>query len=123
MHRVQKFLPLCTSPFEKNALKKATEQVAFLVILLRSCGGSNPHFAYSLRSYTSTHSFEDGIGGAVATTEASAKHQNLYEVAGALYFFLHQRNEWHNEATPLNVREPSVALPEGLCRMAEGGNT
>ena len=38
-------------------------------------------------------------------------------------FFLHQRNEWHNEATPLNVREPSVALPEGLCRMAEGGNT
>ena len=27
---------------------------------------------------------EDGIGGAVATTEASAKHQNLYEVAGAL---------------------------------------
>ena len=20
--------------------------------------------------------------------------------------FLHQRNEWHNEATPLNVREP-----------------
>ncbi len=37
--------------------------------------------------------------------------------------FLHQRNEWHNEATPLNVREPSVALPAGLCRMANGGNT
>ena len=37
--------------------------------------------------------------------------------------FLHQRNEWHNEATPLNVREPSVSLPAGLCRMAEGGNT
>ena len=37
--------------------------------------------------------------------------------------FLHQRNEWHNEATPLNVRAPSVSLPVGLCRMAEGGNT
>ena len=66
---------------------------------------------------------EDGIGGAVATTEASAKHQNLYAVAGALCFFLHQSDKWHNEATPLNVREPSVALPVGLCRMAEGGNT
>ena len=32
----------------------------------------------------STYSFEDGIGGAAATTVASAKHQNLYEVAGAL---------------------------------------
>ena len=42
---------------------------------------------------------------------------------GCAVIFLHQRNEWHNEATPLNVREPSVALPEGLCRMAEGGNT
>ena len=40
--------------------------------------------AYSKRSYTSTHLFEDGIGGAAATTVASAKHQNLYEVAGAL---------------------------------------
>ena len=35
-------------------------------------------------------------------------------------FFLHQRNEWHNEATPLNVREPSVALPVGLCRRQKG---
>ena len=34
--------------------------------------------------------------------------------------FLHQRNEWHNEATPLNVREPSVALPVGLCRRQKG---
>ena len=34
--------------------------------------------------------------------------------------FLHQRNEWHNEATPPNVREPSVALPEGLCRRQKG---
>ena len=29
--------------------------------------------------------------------------------------FLHQRNEWHNEATSLNVREPSVSPPEGFC--------
>ena len=34
--------------------------------------------------------------------------------------FLHQRNEWHNEATPPNVREPSVALPVGLCRRQKG---
>ena len=34
--------------------------------------------------------------------------------------FLHQRNEWHNEATSLNVREPSVALPVGLCRRQKG---
>ena len=34
--------------------------------------------------------------------------------------FLHQRNEWHNEATLLNVREPSVALPVGLCRRQKG---
>ncbi|MBR2919558.1 MAG: hypothetical protein IKC29_05850, partial [Clostridia bacterium] len=26
----------------------------------------------------------------------------------------------HNEATPLNVREPSVALPVGLCRRQKG---
>ena len=45
---------------------------------------SDTHFAYLLRTYTSIHSFEDGIGGAAATTVASAKHQNLYEVAGAL---------------------------------------
>ena len=69
---------------------------------------------------TSTHSYEDGMGGAVATTEASAKHQNLYAVAGALCFFLHQSDKWHNEATPLNVREPSVALPVGLCRRQKG---
>ena len=37
--------------------------------------------------------------------------------------FLHQRNEWHNEATLTYVRAPSVALPVGLCRMANGGNT
>ena len=55
--------------------------------------------------------------------EGSAEHQNLYAVAGALCFFLHQSDKWHNKATSLNVREPSVALPVGLCRMADGGNT
>ena len=34
--------------------------------------------------------------------------------------FLHQRNEWHNEATSTYVRVPSVALPEGLCRRQKG---
>ena len=42
---------------------------------------------------------------------------------GCAVIFLRQRNEWHNEATPLNVRAVSVALPVGLCRMANGGNT
>ena len=50
----------------------------------------------------------------------SRRTRREYEVAGALCFFLHQRNEWHNEATPLNVREPSVALPVGLCRRQKG---
>ena len=74
-------------------------------------------------SEASTHLFEDGIGGAVATTEASAKHQMKVRSCGCAVFFLHQRNEWHNEATSTYVRVPSVALPVGLCRMAEGGNT
>ena len=78
------------------------------------------HFAYLVSSHTSTCLFEDGIGGAVATTVASAKHQNLYAVAGALCFFLHQSDKWHNETTPLNVRAPSVALPVGLCRRQKG---
>ena len=55
--------------------------------------------------------------------EGSAEHQTKVRSCGCAVFFLHQRNEWHNEATPLNVREPSVALPVGLCRMADGGNT
>ena len=71
----------------------------------------------------STHLFEDGIGGAAATTVASAKHQTRVRSCGCAVIFLHQRNEWHNETTPLNVRAPSVALPVGLCRMADGGNT
>ena len=52
--------------------------------------------------------------------ETNPKHQNLYVVAGALCFFLHQRNEWHNEATSLNVRAVSVSLPVGLCRRQKG---
>ena len=67
-----------------------------------------------------THFFEDGIGGAVATTVASAKHQTRVRSCGCAVIFLHQRNEWHNEATSLNVREPSVALPVGLCRRQKG---
>ena len=55
--------------------------------------------------------------------EGSAEHQTRVRSCGCAVIFLHLRNEWHNEATPLNVREPSVALPVGLCRMAKGGNT
>ena len=51
--------------------------------------------------------------------KGSAEHQNLYAVAGALCF-LHQSDKWHNEATSLNVREPSVALPVGLCCRQKG---
>ena len=76
-----------------------------------------------MRSHTSTLLFEDGTRGAAATRKGAPSTRQEYEVAGALCFFLHQRNEWHNEATPLDVREPSVALPVGLCRTAEGGNT
>ena len=36
---------------------------------------------------------------------------------------LHQSDKWHNEASAPNVREPSVSLPVGLCRTANGGNT
>ena len=39
---------------------------------------------------------------------------------GCALFFLHQSDKWHNEATSLNVREPSVALPVGLCRRQKG---
>ena len=52
--------------------------------------------------------------------EGSAKHQTRVRSCGCAVIFLHQRNEWHNEGTPLNVRAPSVALPEGLCRRQKG---
>ena len=52
--------------------------------------------------------------------EGSAEHQTRVRSCGCAVIFLHQRNEWHNEATPLNVREPSVALPAGLCRRQKG---
>ena len=68
----------------------------------------------------STHFFEDGTGGAAATTEASAKHQTRVRSCGCAVIFLHQRNEWHNEATSTYVRVPSVALPVGLCRRQKG---
>ena len=63
---------------------------------------------------------EDGTRGAAATRKGAPSTRRKCEVAGALWFFLHQRNEWHNEATPLNVREPSVSLPAGLCRRQKG---
>ena len=52
--------------------------------------------------------------------EGSAEHQTRVRSCGCAVIFLHQRNEWHNEATSLNVREPSVALPVGLCRRQKG---
>ena len=68
----------------------------------------------------STHSFEDGIGGAAATTVASAKHQTKVRSRWCALIVLHQSDKWHNEATSLNVRVPSVALPVGLCRRQKG---
>ena len=81
---------------------------------------SNTHFAYSLRSYSSTHFFEDETRGAAATRKRTPSTRQKYAVAGALCFFLHQSDKWHNEATPLNVRAVSVALPAGLCRRQKG---
>ena len=52
--------------------------------------------------------------------KGSAEHQTKVRSCGCALFFLHQRNEWHNEGTALNVREPSVALPVGLCRRQKG---
>ena len=52
--------------------------------------------------------------------EGSAEHQTRVRSCGCAVIFLHQRNEWHNEATSLNVREPSVSLPAGLCRRQKG---
>ena len=66
---------------------------------------------------------EDGTRGAAATRKRTPSTRQKYAVAGALCFFLHQSDKWHNEATPLNVRAVSVSLPVGLCRMANGGNT
>ena len=54
---------------------------------------SNTHFACSEGSYTSTHFFEDGIGGAAATTEASAKHQTKVRSCGCAVIFLHQSDK------------------------------
>ena len=79
-----------------------------------------PHFVYAVGSYTSTQFFEGGTGGAAATTVASAKHQTRVRSCGCAVIFLHQRNEWHNEATSTYVRAPSVALPVGLCRRQMG---
>ena len=80
---------------------------------------SNTHFAYSLRTYTSTHLFEDGTRGAAATRKRTPSTRICTKLR-VRCDFLHQRNEWHNEATPLNVRAVSVALPVGLCRRQKG---
>ena len=40
--------------------------------------------AYSKRSYTSTHLFEDGTRGAAATRKGAPSTRREYEVAGAL---------------------------------------
>ena len=52
--------------------------------------------------------------------EGSAEHQTRVRSCGCAVIFLHQSDKWHNEATSLNVREPSVALPVGLCRRQKG---
>ena len=52
--------------------------------------------------------------------KGSAEHQTRVRSCGCAVIFLHQRNEWHNEWYIPNVREPSVALPVGLCRRQKG---
>ena len=80
------------------------------------------HFAYSLHSYK--HSlFRRRNARSSGDEEANPKHQTKVRSRWCALIVLHQSDKWHNEATSLNVREPSVALPVGLCRMAEGGNT
>ena len=93
------------------------------------------HFAYLVSSHTSTCLFEDGIGGAVATTVASAKHQNLYAVAGALCFFCtkatsgimrrrrlmcESRKERSDGIAIATKSIASSSLPVGLCRRQKG---
>ena len=79
---------------------------SYIALYVRSCGGKNyalclfGEFSYKHLLFRRRNARSSG------DEEGSAEHQILYEVAGALCFFLHQRNEWHNEATPLNVREP-----------------
>ena len=77
------------------------------------------HFAYLVSSHTSTHMLRDGTRGA-GRRERECRAPDESAKLRVRSVFLHQRNEWHNEATPLNVREPSVALPVGLCRRQKG---
>ena len=72
--------------------------------------------------YVEFYLFEDGTRGAAATRKG-APSTRICTKLRVRCDFLHQRNEWHNEATSTYVRVPSVALPVGLCRMADGGNT
>ena len=59
--------------------------------------------------------FEDGTRGAAATRKRTPSTRICTKLRVRCDFFLHQRNEWHNEATPINVRAVSVSLPAGFC--------
>ena len=93
---------------------KALQAECFLFINLYA------EIACSKRYYTSTYNERRRNARSSGDEEGSAEHQIRVRSCGCALFFLHQRNEWHNEATPLNVREPSVALPVGLCRRQKG---
>ena len=73
--------------------------------------------------YVEFYLLRDGTRGAAATRKGAPSTRICTQSLVRSVFFLHQSDKWHNEATPLNVREPSVSLPAGLCRMANGGNT
>ena len=57
---------------------------------------------------------KDGTRGAVATRKG-APSTRICTQSLVRSIFLHQSDKWHNEATSLNVREPSVSPPEGFC--------
>ena len=84
---------------------------------------SNTHFACSVSSYTSTYNERRRNARSSGDEEANPKHQTKVRSRWCALIVLHQSDKWHNEATPLNVRAVSVALPVGLCRLANGGNT
>ena len=77
------------------------------------------HSVYSVRSYK--HSlFRRRNARSSGDEEANPKHQTKVRSRWCAVIVLHQSDKWHNEATSLNVRAVSVALPVGLCRRQKG---
>ena len=120
---------ICRGSESAGRRHKALQAECFLFINLYA------EFACSKRYYTSTYnerrrnarSSGDEEGSAVRNGRAYCYGKAVNRVAPdestqslVRSVFLHQSDKWHNEATSLNVREPSVALPVGLCRRQNG---